>query len=347
MPSWVGDVVMATPALKAVREGLPGAFIGALMRPGTEALLAGTSLVDEVHVDARAGMMGVKRAAGKLRARRYECAVLLANSFSSALTARVAGIPRRMGYERDARNLLLTDGLVSSRRRDVEPYSRDRSRGGEWAPVPACEHYMGLARRLLGDESLRAERLILGTTEEEEREADGVLAGAGLAPGEAYALLNPGGNREDKRWPAERFAVLAAWLRERHGLRSVVSGAPGERELTERIARGAGDGAGAVSIAGAGVTIASLKAVVRRSRLMVTNDTGPRHIAAAFDVPVVTLFGPTDHRWTTIPCVREALVLADPTLPEELVADDHPERCAIGRIEVERVMRAVERVLGR
>jgi heptosyltransferase-2 len=97
------------------------------------------------------------------------------------------------------------------------------------------------------------------------------------------------------------------------------------------------------------VTIGSLKAVVRRAGLMVTNDTGPRHIAAAFGVPTVTLFGPTDPRWTTLPTLggaRRAEVVADPTLPEGEIADDHPDRCRIDRIGVERVQAAVEEVLG-
>jgi heptosyltransferase-2 len=97
-----------------------------------------------------------------------------------------------------------------------------------------------------------------------------------------------------------------------------------------------------------GITLGALKAVVKRASLMVTNDTGPRHIAAAFGVPVVSLFGPTDHRWTVIPTKpgsREAVVVADPTLEAGQLANDHPERCRIDRIDEERVRRAVQEVL--
>ncbi len=97
---------------------------------------------------------------------------------------------------------------------------------------------------------------------------------------------------------------------------------------------------------GLGVTLGSLKALVRRCAVMVTNDTGPRHIAAAMGVPTVALFGPTDPRWTTLPEeTPEVCVVADPTLPEDEVADDHPERCRIDRIEVGTVIGAVERAL--
>jgi heptosyltransferase-2 len=83
---------------------------------------------------------------------------------------------------------------------------------------------------------------------------------------------------------------------------------------------------------------------------MVTNDTGPRHVAQAFGVPVVTMFGPTDHRWTTLPVrddAPERILLADPTLPEDQMADDHPERCRVDRISEESVRAAAEAVIRR
>jgi ADP-heptose:LPS heptosyltransferase len=94
-----------------------------------------------------------------------------------------------------------------------------------------------------------------------------------------------------------------------------------------------------------GISLGTLKALVKRSGLMVTNDTGPRHIAAAFGVPLVSLFGPTDYRWTVIPA-REEVISADPTLPETELAEDHPERCRIDRIGLERVVEGIERALG-
>lgn len=350
MPSWIGDAVMATPALRLLRDRLPGAFIGALLRPGIGDILAGSDYFDETHTEARAGVMGPKRAAASIRPRRYDTALLLTNSFSSALTTRIAGIGRRVGYERDGRSFLLTAGLIPPRRRDTPPFDRDPSHASDWAPIPACAYYLRLAAHVVGDDaddtidaSAQAEPrmapMSLATTPDEERAADESLRRAGLTPGEPFAILNPGGNNPDKRWPAERFAQLARRLHESHNLRSIVSGSPAESGLTERIANDAGAGI-AVSTADLGVTLGALKAVVRRASVMVTNDTGPRHLAAAFGVPVVTLFGPTDHRWTTIPHALERIVLADPTLPESLVANDHPDRCAIGHIGLDRVIEA-------
>jgi heptosyltransferase-2 len=349
MPSWIGDAVMATPALGLLRDRLPGAFIGALLRPGIDDILAGSDCFDEIHTEARAGVMGPKRAAASLRPGRYDTALLLTNSFSSALTTRIAGIGRRVGYERDGRSFLLTAGLIPPRRRDTPPFDRDPAHADDWAPIPACAYYLRLAAHVVGDGAIDTSigamsPMSLATTPDEELAADGCLRRAGLSPGEPFAILNPGANNPGKRWPAERFAQLARRLHESHRLRSIVSGSPAESELTERIALEAGAGV-AVSTADLGVTLAALKAVVRRASIMVTNDTGPRHLAAAFGVPVVTLFGPTDHRWTTIPHALERIVLADPTLPEPLVSNDHPDRCAIEHIGLGRVIEAASELL--
>lgn len=359
LPSWIGDAVMATPSLELLRRARPGALVGALARPGVDDVLAGSGLVDEFHRAASGGIMAPKVSAQRVRMGRYGAALLLTNSFSTALSARLAGIPRRVGYERDGRGVLLTERLHPVRRRDAAPFNRSDERPGDWAPVSACAYYLRITRHFLGDESLRAGALRLGVTAEQERAGAAVLERAGVAPGEPFAVLNPGGNNPAKRWPAERFAEVGAWL-VRRGLRVLVNGSPAEGDVTGAVASGVerivGRAGACVDLSGCGGSIGALKPIVRAALVLVTNDTGPRHIAAAFGVPVVTLFGPTDPRWTDLsghlPARRdgreaplEAAVVADPSLPEELVADDHPERCRVDRITVERAIEAVETVL--
>lgn len=398
LPSWVGDAVMATPSLRILREHLPGAFIGGLMRPGIDALLEGTNFFDEVHIASSQGVMGPKRVAAKLRPRRYDAAVLFTNSFSTALVTRLAGIPRRYGYDRDARGLLLTDPLPVPKRRDVEPFSRSTTNPGDWAPIPACQYYDALARHFL--HASRQHPAPMGpmelvVTKTDELAADEVLERAGLTPVPRAALdddrhtrargssdnlllhmsphrpapggsrpaqrpiafLNPGGNDPAKRWPADRFAALANYLAHTRGVTVLVSGSPAERELTASIVKLAGTPAESptghsplatgriVDLARHQLTLGTLKGIIARCSVMVTNDTGPRHIAAALGVPVVTLFGPTDHRWTTIPHNDEIRILADPKLPEEEIANDHPERCAIDKIGLGDVVAATNQLL--
>jgi heptosyltransferase-2 len=365
-PSWVGDAAMATPALRLLRANLPGAFIGGLLRPGIDQVLAGLDVFDETHVERASGVMGPKFVAAKVRPRRYDAALLLTNSFSSALIARIAGIPRRMGYDRDARRLLLTHRLKA-------PASHGAAwKNGRWKPVPAVAYYWHAARSLLVSLGRvaplapdadpftlpREARLELVATEHDRAAAREVLFRARIDPEHSLVILNPGGNREEKRWPAERFAAIGAMLLDR-GITVLVNGSPAEAPLVRGIVERARGGKAKthsntpqiVSLPDAGGSIASLKGILAspRVRVMLTNDTGPRHLAAAFAVRVVTLFGPTDHRWTTIPVAPglESILLADPTLPEDEVADEHPERCRIDRIALSDVVRAMEGMLDR
>ncbi|MDX2116322.1 MAG: glycosyltransferase family 9 protein [Planctomycetota bacterium] len=360
LPSWVGDSVMATPALRVIRRALPGALIGALARPGIDEVLAGTPFIDEFHVDVARGMMGPKRVASRLRIRRYDAAVLLTNSFSTALTVRLAGVPRRVGYDRDGRGLLLTERLDAPRRRDTEPFSRSSADPDDWAPVAACAYYFELARALIAPWGAQAGPM--GPLELCVRDAERAAAKELLdeLPGDGpLVVLNPGGNNPAKRWPAERFALLGTHLAQR-GARLVVSGSSSEADVTAAVVRGLPEPARRRTLdmpallAARGPAIEErhkvsglglLKGLLGRAALMVTNDTGPRHIAAALGVPVVSLFGPTDHRWTSIPFDRERIIVADPSLPEEEVANDHPARCAIEKIEPDRVIAAADALL--
>ncbi|MCC6230599.1 MAG: glycosyltransferase family 9 protein [Phycisphaerales bacterium] len=334
VPSWVGDAVMATPTFRFLRDTLKGSFIGALVRPGIDQLLAGLDVFDEVHVASSGGVMGPKHAAAKVRQRRYDTALLLTNSFSSALITRLAGIRHRIGYERDARGLLLTHKLDAPKRPD-----------GSWAPISAVRYYDTLARTFLAPDADALIRFMeLASTPEQSAASADILARAGIADTTRFAILNPGGNDEAKRWPPDRFIEAGRSLAQRHDLRILVNGSPGERDIVGTIAQACAG----VSLTDLGITLGSLKGVVARASVMLTNDTGPRHIAAAFAVPLVSLFGPTDHRWTILPTranAPEELLLADPTLPEGELANDNPERCRVDRISTADVIAALDRVI--
>lgn len=340
LPSWVGDVTMATPTLRAIRDAYPGIFIGALCRPGIDDLLGATPLFDELHVARASGVMGIKRAAAKVRPRQYDTTLLLTNSFSTAMTMRVAGIPRRIGYDRDARGLLLTDRMDAPKRPD-----------GAWAAISAVHYYWNLANRFLLEGAGRPAPVMgcmeLAISPAQAAAGDAILSRAGITNTDRVALLNPGGNDPAKRWPADRFATIADRLAAR-SWKILVNGSPAEADVIAALLA-ACKVAQPVALPALGITLGSLKHVIKRANLMVTNDTGPRHMAAALATPLVSLFGPTDHRWAIIPThpnAPEALVLADPTLPPDLFANDHPERCAMTKIEVERVWGAVEGVTG-
>lgn len=344
MPSWLGDTVMATPALRLLRDHLPGTFIGALARRGIDDVLEGGSLIDEIHVDRAEGMMGPKRVAARLRHRRYDAALLLTNSFSTALITRIAGISRRIGYARDGRSLLLTDRLPAP-----------KLPSGDWAPVPAVAYYLRAARAMLGElqddvqtwcEKLapaeaRQAVLEIAISPAQQHRGDEVLARAGVTPHAPLALLNPGGNNPAKRWPASRFADVAKALTSHHGLCCLVNGSPREADIVREVVS-TSDGC-AVSLVDAGVTIGALKSIIARCRIVVTNDTGPRHLAAALGIPVVAIFGPTDPHWTIIRAPAGEAILTPPK--DSVGSDEHDAAAPIQRITTEMVISACHRLL--
>ena len=316
-PSWVGDSVMATPILRAARLLLPEARLIVAARRGLDGLLGGAPWLDELITLDMGGLLGPLRAAGAIRRHRPQAALLLPNSFRSALAVRLSGTPIRIGYDRDGRGMLLTHRLAIQR----SP-----------TPTPAIEYYARLGAYALGTETIETD-MELFVSDEEAAAADG-----------PFILLNPGASKPEKRWPAARFAQVADALHESRGLRAVVSGSPGEGDILDAVV-GAADSP-VINLARRGVNLALLKAVIKRAVLLITNDTGPRHIAAALGTPVVSLFGPTDHRWTALPRANERILLAEPFLPDDLIADRHPKLCAIDRIGAADVIAAAEALLG-
>lgn len=308
-PSWVGDAVMATPTLRALRSRYPSAKITYLMRRYVKPIYAGMPWADRLisHRTERSarglGKASTVALASRLRKARFDLAILLPNSFRSAMICRLAGIDRIVGYDRDGRHFLLSDRIpVPNRVR------------GRFVPFPIVPYYLGIARHLDADVSNRTMQLFV--TDAERNEAAAVLSRCGLdanldRPGRLgrspLVMLNPGARYgASKLWLPERFAELSDRLIQQANATVLVSTAPGERWIVDAIASKAKRTF--IDLGAASPTLGAIKDLVRRCDLMITNDTGPRHIAAAFDVPVVTIFGPTHPRWTEIDFADELQV---------------------------------------
>jgi heptosyltransferase-2 len=286
LPTWVGDVVMATPLLRAVRSGWPNADITATCRPGVQGLLDGLPFVDKVWP------AGKEVSPADVRGRDFDTAILLPGAFRWAWLVFRAGIKRRIGYARDGRGLLLTHRL---RPPATGPVWRRR-----YQPVPTLRYFLRLLDLLPLPEAGR--RMELAVTPDEEVATDRLLNDAGVEG--PFVLLNPGGSYGSaKLWPAAHFARLAGLLHERLGLRVAVSSAPAERPVVDELLAEAT--LPLADLSRHGLTLATLKATCRRASAVITNDTGARHVALAFDRPTVTLFGPTDPAWTTLDHPRE------------------------------------------
>ena len=272
-PNWAGDVVMATPGLRALRAGRPGAHVTVHVKASLAPLLHGAPWIDELLPLASGGRgaAALVREGLSLRARRFDLGVCLPDSFSSALLMRCAGVRRVVGYATQGRRLLLHDAVP-------------RPAG----PLPREQHVLGLVAAIGCPE--RGRSLELFVTDAEEQAAREALAAAGVGADEPLALLAPGASfGPSKLWPAERFAAVGDALAAA-GARVAVIGAPDEAPLAARVA---GAMRAPATVLAGRLDLGASKAVVRRARVLVCNDAGARHVAVAFGVPVLALFGPT------------------------------------------------------
>ena len=276
--NWIGDAVMTTPALSALRVHYPHAEIVMLANPLVAELFRYHPSVDRVLVYDKKGrhhgISGFGRMVRELRAQHFDGAVLLQNAIEAALLAVGAGISRRAGYTTDGRRLLLNYPVPVS--------AADKL-------LHHTDYYLQLLSRL-GIEGGDGQLVLACTAEEQQWAAklldnDNVIA---INPGAAYGSA--------KRWLPERFAAVADALAQRYAARILLTGGPGEVEIGNDI--GAAMDTAVINMVGQ-TSVRQMMALLAHSRLLVTNDSGPMHVAAAFAVPIVAVFGSTDHTTTS------------------------------------------------
>ncbi|MBN9522680.1 lipopolysaccharide heptosyltransferase II [bacterium] len=288
LPNWVGDVVMATPAVRAVRERYPAADLLAVCKPYVADVVAGAPWFRDVIRFDKGGPPDQRfwPVARRLRAEKIDAALLFPNSFRAALLARVGGCGKVIGFRRYGRGLLLSSPRLTA----------TTDRWGRFVPSPVIDDYNRLAVAL--GTAATGHRMELFTTPADEAAADAVWQRFGLGRYPRVVCLNPGAAfGAAKFWPGDSYAALARMLVQRTGAGVLVLCGPAERDLARRIAESCRS-PHVFSLADSALSLGLSKAVLRRADLLVTTDSGPRHFAAAFDRPVVTLFGPTHIEWT-------------------------------------------------
>ena len=300
--NWVGDAVMTVPALRALRRVLPRARLTLATRPWAEGIFAGADFIDDFLVtpNASGNPAAVFRESRGWRARRFDLALLFPNSFAPALVAALAGVPVRVGYATQARSPLLTERV------NVPEWRGTRHEVFYYLHLVA-----ELERRLYGTSEVgtREPELGLHVAEARSYEAGHLLHDFGVRPHRPLVLMCPGStNSRAKRWPAERFAAVGDLLCERLDVNVVLVGAAEEAEISAEVARRMR----VPPIVLTGKTdLAQTAAVLKAADLLVTNDTGPAHVAAAVGCPVVVIFGPTNPL-TTRPFSDAAEVIRRP-----------------------------------
>jgi heptosyltransferase-2 len=299
--NWLGDAVMTTPALLRLRQALPDTHIALLTRAKLADLWHLHPAVDKVHSIEPGDSPWTIGA--RLRAGNFDTALILPNSPRSALEVWLGRIPRRIGYRRPWRNWLLTDaiasrpGQVKMRKRRVGEIRRLTAGMGNSAPVDVraggdahqMHDYLHLVAHLGAEPTPLAPQLVVSPIE-----VNAAGSKFGLTPNQAWLGLNAGAEYGPaKRWPRDRFAAAAQLIRQQTGCGCLIFGGPGDRTMADQIAAQLPGTGGAVRNVAGRTTLRELLALLAHCRVLLTNDTGPMHLAAALGVPVVVPFGST------------------------------------------------------
>ncbi len=278
--NWVGDAIMALPALRSVRARFQQAEITILARPYVAFLYKDQQVCDNlVYLDYKRDIVG------ELRAQKFDVALLLQNAFEAAWLAWRAGIPERIGYARDGRSLLLTNAVPVPKPGEIPPHEQ--------------YYYLELLRRAGWLDSLPREPLIsLNVPEESRQRAGAFLLSNGVRPESLRIAIGAGASYGSaKCWPPDRFAELANRLQaqEAQGPQAKVDvilfGTRAEAPVSSAIA--AGMRLPPIDLTGK-TPINDLPALLSRCHIFIGNDSGAMHVAAAVGLPVVAVFGPTD-----------------------------------------------------
>ena len=330
-PNWVGDVVMATPTLKCLRQNYPAARLVGLIRGYARGVVEDGPWFDQLIAVKDKSWYGFIEAVKQIRRLKPDLAVVLPNTFRSALIARMGGASKIIGYRRNGRSFLLTDG------------PQPRRNGKQITPVAMVDYYLEICRRL-NLKIARHTKPCLFFSDAVRAAGDQLLKRYGIVPDNTVIGLNPGARYgASKCWPPEYFARLAELLEQRWNCRLLLFVGPGEESIADEIIK-----LSTANIINTGpdkVDLALLKPLIQRCQLLVTNDTGPRHYAVAFDVPVVVIMGPTDPRYTHANLEKTIVIRHELDCSPCHLKECPLDHGCMGQISPESVMQAAERLL--
>ncbi|MCX6997545.1 MAG: lipopolysaccharide heptosyltransferase II [Kiritimatiellaeota bacterium] len=319
--NWLGDAIMSMPALQALRARAPAAHIALLTKPHLLALWRMHAAPDEL-LTWESGGWGTGRTVAAVRARGFAAAYILPNSFRAALIPWLARVPERVGFPGHFRRVLLTRVLTPA----AEPGRRHQTDEMLELLAPECGARPPAPPRLTPppDAAAAAQRRCRGLA----RPLIAVLPGAARGP--------------SKRWPGPHFAALGRLLRARLGATVLLLGAPDETALCAELARTIGDGAH--NLAGQ-TALPELAALLQASDLVVGNDSGGIHLAAALGTPVVGLFGITDPGRTGPLGPRVRILQRNPGGARDVPRDSRPARESLAALLPEEVLTAAVELL--
>ncbi len=283
-PNWVGDIVMAIPALDCFRESFPKTKIIGIMKKNAQGILRDGPWFDGFIDCNDKSWAGFWRMTEQVRQYKADMAVLLSNSVRSALNVWLGGVKSIYGYRRNFRGIFLKGG--------PEPVRNNHG----IVPIPMTEYYLGICRWLgLNVPEKIQPRLFIGQQVLER--AESLFQKYGIRKNDTVIGLNPGASfGASKCWPPEYFAELAELCEKELGAKILLLSGPGEDSIAQAILTKSR--ADIINTNNDKVDLELLKPFVQRCSLLITNDTGPRHYAVALGIPVVVIMGPTNPNYT-------------------------------------------------
>ena len=354
--NWVGDAIMTTPVIRAVRKNYPKAYITVLAKPWVVPVYENNPHVDEVMVYENNGRhkmgLGTLRLAGDIRQGGFDIAILMQNAFEAALLAFLARIPQRLGYNTDGRSLLLNRCVrldpVLKKKHLVDYYlgilkGAGLEDDGKILELLLNDADRDYAKKILEDKGLKKAgkgsqyqgNRDQGNKDQGNRDPAGKMPVIGINPGAT------GGTA--KRWFPDRYAGLCRKLSHQYQTKILIFGGPADNELGEEIMAMAPECC--VNMAGK-TSLSQAFALIGNCDLFVTNDSGLMHAAAALNVNQVAVIGSTDYI-ATAPLNHNSIMVREPVSCSPCLKDECPidHRC-MTRISVEKVMEVCRSVLG-
>lgn len=330
--------MMAIPAMRRLRQSFPQAEITLHTRSWAEGIFRDADFIDRILTFDKTSskIKDVVRESRALREKRFDIAVLLPNSFESALVAKLSGIPKRFGYAKDGRSMLLTSAV------NVPAWKNERHE---------VFYYLNLVAALENDQKISQAgldippALDLNVSDERRAAVREKLGGLGLDPAKPIIALGVGStNSRAKRWPAERYAQLNDRLQQELKANVVLVGGPDELAVSQAVF----DGSRLKPAVLTGQTdLAGAVAVLAEVDLLISNDMGLAHIAPAVGTKTLVIFGPTNPA-TTRPFSDDAVIIREAVECSPCMLRDCPidHRC-MTRISVDHVFDKVKGSLGR
>ncbi len=341
LPSPLGDAVLCTPALRAVRQHFKSSKITFFGNSVVRGILSPNSFNDRWLEHDTSNPFAIAK---MLKVHKFDRAVLFKNSFGCGLAVFLAGIPSRIGYARYGRGILLTDKLYSPKLPD-----------GKFKPVSMIDYYLAIASRLGAD--ITDKNPELSIDEQNRQNLTAKLPEIGKSEGPVVILVPGAAGGASKCWLSERFAQTADWLIGNYNATVVISVAPTsfERQIAEEVCdssrlflqtRRGNHGHNLVNLAENPVSPGELKALFAGADLVISNDTGPRHIAIAFHRKIISLLGPNDPAWTDFGYENEIRIIGDAAcIPCDKPKCQQTEHLCMQSITVEMVCEAAKKML--